>query len=340
MADILVVDDDVVSARILKKIIESDGLRVDVAHNGRLAMEMLHRGNYRIVVSDWDMPEMDGEQLCREIRSGTFHRYIYFILVTASRNTDTATGLRSGADDFLNKPVNADELRMRIRTGQRIVAMETIFAMAKLAEMRDTETGRHVERVAMYSRALTRHLGTLPKFSQQLTPAVQTLIYQTSPLHDIGKVAIPDAILLKNQRLTPEEFEVMKSHTKLGAQTLEAAIEAYPEASFLAMARDIAISHHERWDGGGYPNRLSGNDIPLAGRIVALADVYDALTSDRPYKRAYTHDAAKAMIVADSGKHFDPDVVGAFLNVEAEFIDVHTRFGDGQSATRQHVKAA
>lgn len=147
-------------------------------------------------------------------------------------------------------------------------------------------------------------------------------MYLTSPLHDIGKVGIPDSVLLKPGRLNDIEFDIMKTHTTLGAQTLDAAIRQFPGAKFLEMARDIALTHHERWSGGGYPNGLRGEEIPLAGRIMAIADVYDALTSKRVYKPAFTHEVAKSMIVQDSGKHFDPSLVEAFLACEAQFIKV------------------
>ena len=208
------------------------------------------------------------------------------------------------------------ELVARIGTAERVLSLETrdiaIFAMAKLAESRDPETGAHLERVRSYSRVIAQHLGGLDKFSKIITPEYARLIYLTSPLHDIGKVGIPDMVLLKPGRLSDREFEIMKTHTAIGAQTLDAALREFPNVDFLKMGRDIAASHHERVDGAGYPNKLAGEAIPLCGRIVALADVYDALTSRRVYKSAFSQDVARQMIISESGSHFDSDVVDVF----------------------------
>ncbi len=201
-----------------------------------------------------------------------------------------------------------------------------IFAMARLADSRDPETGAHIERVQTYCRALAEQLASCGPYQKQCDPEFVRLMYSTSPLHDIGKVGIPDDILLKPGRLSDREFEIMKSHTTIGAETLEAAIEKFPNTRFLRMARNIAASHHERFDGSGYPAGLIGQDIPLCGRIVALADVYDALTSRRVYKAAFTHDVAKGIIVKESGKHFDPVIVDAFLAIEQQFASISRKF--------------
>jgi putative two-component system response regulator len=207
-----------------------------------------------------------------------------------------------------------------------------IFAMAKLAESRDPETGAHLERVQRYARALTQQLRRAGRFAGQIDDEFIRLIYLTSPLHDIGKVGIPDCVLLKPGRLSDHEFEMMKAHTTLGGQTLEAALRKFPNVKFLQMARDIAMTHHERVDGKGYPAGLAGDSIPLAGRIVAVADVYDALTSKRVYKDAFGHEVAKSIIVADAGTHFDPLVVDAFVAAEAEFQAVRQRFSEVTAA--------
>ena len=198
----------------------------------------------------------------------------------------------------------------------------TIFSLARLAESRDFETGAHLERVRSYCRVLAEHLRQTEKYRNTIDDEYVRLLYQTSPLHDIGKVAIPDCILLKPGRLTEEEFAIMENHALAGAQTLEAAIEQYPHAAFLRMARDIALTHHEKHDGRGYPHGRAGTDIPLCGRIVALADVYDALTSKRVYKGAYNHAIARKIILDDIGRHFDPDVVEAFVACEDRFVAI------------------
>ncbi len=195
----------------------------------------------------------------------------------------------------------------------------TVFAMAKLAESRDSETGAHLERVREYSRILAQRLRQKPKFRDVIDDEYVRLIYETSPLHDIGKVAIPDAILLKPGKLTPDEFAVMQMHTVRGAETLDAALLEFPNARFLRIAKEIALSHHEKYDGSGYPAGLRGDGIPLSGRIVAVADVYDALTSKRIYKPVLSHETAVSSIVNEAGRHFDPDLVETFLESADEF---------------------
>ncbi len=328
---ILIVDDDEVSLEISRRTVERAGHNVDVARNGKEALEILKKGQCRLVITDWEMPELDGIELCKAIRAADFNGYVYVILLTSRGATkDIVAGLSAGADDFMTKPFDPAELRVRVRSGVRILGMETrdlaIFAMAKLAESRDTETGAHLERMRCYSRILAQHLSKQPKFSDEIDADYVRMIYLTSPLHDIGKVGIPDSVLLKPARLSDREFEMMKQHTVIGAATLDAALELHPEAEFLRMGRDIALTHHERWDGSGYPQGFSGRNIPLCGRIVALADVYDALTSKRVYKDAFEHDLVRSIIVAESGSHFDPDIVQAFLATEEEFIAVRQRF--------------
>jgi putative two-component system response regulator len=334
---VLVVDDDDMTLELLSGILTRGGHQVDTASDGREALEILRRGFHRMVVSDWEMPELSGPDLCAAIRGGDFGGYIYTILLT-SRNkaSDSIIGLNAGADDFITKPVDPAQLAARVRIAERILSLQTrdltIFAMAKLAESRDPETGAHLERVRNYCQLLAQHIATKATADKPLEPGYAHMIYLTSPLHDIGKVAIPDHVLLKPGRLSDREFEIMKTHAALGAQTLDAAVKEHPEASFLRMARDIAATHHERWDGSGYPNKLVGEQIPLCGRLVALADVYDALTSKRVYKDAFSHDIAREIIVKDSGTHFAPEIVQAFLAVEPAFMQVREQYSDYAAA--------
>jgi putative two-component system response regulator len=342
---ILIVDDNEMALEMLQFSLEQAGHEVFCAHNGREALAILAEGMCRLVISDWEMPEMNGIELTRAIRTSDFAGYVYVILLTSrDAANDTIEGLSAGADDFITKPFNPGELAVRVRTGERILGLEmrdlTIFALAKLAESRDPETGAHLERVQNYSRVLATHLMHEPAFAQEVDASFVRLIYQTSPLHDIGKVGIPDAVLLKAGRLTPEEYAIMKLHTLKGADTLEAALKEHPGASFLQMARDIALCHHERWDGAGYPHQLAGTKIPLCGRIVAVADVYDALTSKRVYKDAYSHATARQMIVDGAGAHFDPALVKAFLACENEFLSIRQRFATGDEAVPMDEMAA
>ncbi len=340
---ILIVDDNEVALAALGEMLRQAGYEVIEATSGRDALCIMTASPCRIVISDWVMPGMDGLQLCRSLRNGDFGGYVYVILLTArSAIDDVVEGLSAGADDFLTKPFHPQELRCRLHTAERVLSLETrdmaIFAMAKLAESRDPETGQHLDRIRTYARLLAQQLLGRQDLGEPVDAEFVRLIYLTSPLHDIGKIGIPDSVLLKAGRLTDREFEIMKMHARIGAETLEAALRQYPGVGFLKMARDIALTHHERFDGTGYPNGLAGRDIPLSGRIVALADVYDALTTRRVYKGAFTHEIAATMIVQESGTHFDPAVVEAFQSCIERFAEAagsrsHSRFLAAEEVT-------
>ncbi|MFO1043917.1 MAG: response regulator [Planctomycetaceae bacterium] len=329
--NVLVVDDDSITRQMLAFTLRKAGYDVTTATNGAEAYERFLKDQHQLIVSDWSMPGMDGLELCRAIRRADSNRYVYFILLTThDRPEDAIEGLGAGADDYVRKPFDPGELIMRVNAGQRVINLETrgltIFALARLAESRDPETGEHLERVRNYCRLLARQMKLNQKFRQVIDDNYVQLIYETSPLHDIGKVAIPDSILLKPGRLTAEEFEVMKTHTIRGAETIAAMRNEFPNARFLHMAHDIILSHHEKFDGRGYPHGLAGEDIPLCARIMSVADVYDALTSVRVYKPAYTHEEASAIILRDSGTHFDPDVVEAFEACLSDFDGFRRRY--------------
>jgi len=331
--NILLIDDDPVAREGLAAMLIEAGYSVESAASGETGLPMAVSGKFRVILVDWMMPGMSGTELCRAVRSADLPHYPYIMFLSQRcRRTDVVEGLDAGADDYLVKPVSQGELMARLRTAERTLSLitrdVTIFALAKLAESRDPDTGAHLERVRHYSRVLAQELRAHPDFEAQIDDEFVRLIFLTSPLHDIGKVGIPDSVLLKPDRLTEDEFDVMKTHTTIGASTLEAALAAHPEAMYLQMARDIALTHHERYDGTGYPLNLRGPSIPLAGRIVALADAYDAMTSRRVYKSAYTHEVARTTIVEQSGKQLDPDVVDAFLAQEREFCRVRQHFGD------------
>ena len=333
---VLVVDDDPSSLVTLEAFLLSSGYEVTTANNGTEAFELIQAGDFRLVISDWEMPEVDGLELCRKIRERQFGAYVYFILLTGRQNeSDLVQGLDAGADDFIRKPFEPDEMRVRLRAAERIASLEGrdifIFSLAKLAESRDADTGAHLERIREYARVLAIELGKMDKYKDVLDADYVRTIYATSPLHDIGKVGIPDHILLKAGRLTREEYEVMKRHTLIGHDTLTSAVSNNPSAKFYRFAQEIVLSHHERWDGGGYPHGLSGEEIPLCGRIVSVADVYDALTTERVYKQAYSHEESLQRIKQDRGAAFDPDVVDAFLAREQDFKAIRTELQDRTS---------
>lgn len=333
--DVLVVDDESISRRMIEHVLREDGYRVSIASDGREALALLKEHTHQLVVSDWRMPLLDGLELCRAIRAAELRRYVYFIMVTSRAcPSDAISGFATGVDDFIAKPFHPRELLMRVNAGRRIVQLEssqmTIFALAKLAESRDPETGAHLERVRSYCRVLALQLQKNPKYQDEIDDNFVRLLYETSPLHDIGKVAIPDNVLLKPDRLTEDEFAVMKTHTVRGAETIQAVLQHFPNAHFLGMARDIILTHHEKYDGSGYPCGLVGEQIPLCGRIMAVADVYDALASKRVYKNAFSHNEAKSILVRDSSKHFDPAIIDAFLAIEREFRAIGSRHAEGR----------
>ena len=341
----LIVDDDQFSLELLSGILTGQGHEVICAHNGKEALAKLREEPIHLVITDWEMPEMNGLELCKTIRNGHFDGYVFIIMLTSREgNQQRLDGLHAGADAFLVKPLDPEELIVSLATAKRILSLETrdlaMFALAKLSESRDPETGAHIERVQSYSRVLAQHLSSTEKYHDIVDAETVRLIFQTSPLHDIGKVGVPDSVLLKPGKLDEREMKIMQTHASLGAQTLDASLARFPGVRFLEMARDIAQSHHERWDGQGYPHGLKGEAIPLSARIVALADVYDALSSRRVYKDAMSHAQAQAIIVKERGKHFDPDVVDAFLATEEQFLAIKERLKDDERASAWSAPAA
>lgn len=328
---ILIVDDELVSRKKLDLLVRSLGHETLVASDGVEGWEVWKKERPRMVITDWMMPRMDGLELCTRIREAEGSQYIYIIMVTSREDVnDLVKGMDAGADDFITKPFVKAELAVRIRAGERISGFESrdivIFSLARLVESRDSETGHHLERIRYYSKELTAAILKLDNPPQEMDALFQDNIFLTSPLHDIGKVGIPDHILLKPGRLDDEEMQIMRRHSIIGFNTINEALKKYPKADYLRMSAEIALSHHERFDGAGYPNGLKGKEIPLSARIVALADVYDALVSKRVYKEAYQHGMAKTIIEKERGKGFDPLVVDAFLSCEDKFVEICERF--------------
>jgi len=272
------------------------------------------------------------------IRQRSSSEYQYVIMLSSQVEKHLVVeGLAAGADDYLISPYEPQEMFFRLRVAERLLALQgrdvIIFSLAKLAESRDRETGAHLERMREYCLLLTQLLEKTQQYQDIVDADYIALIYLTSPLHDIGKVGIPDNVLLKPGKLTCEEFEIMKTHTLIGGETLQAAAEKQPGHNYLRMACEIAMTHHEKFDGSGYPNQLVGTQIPLCGRIVAIADAYDALTSKRVYKEAYTHQFACDTIRADAGTHFDPNIAEVFLQHADLFDQIRRSFQCGADET-------
>ena len=358
---ILIVDDERFNLNTLIEVLQ-DEYRILIAKSGEQALERLAMPPHpQLILLDILMPGIDGYETCRSIKENPKTRDIPVIFITTKTTVeDEQHGLELGAADYITKPFSPAIIRARVRTQinlklardaledqnrilEQKVAQRTreialtrdiaIHGMAALAATRDHETGNHIRRTQHYIEVLARHLQDNPRFTQALSERTIELLFKSAPLHDIGKVGIPDNILLKPGKLDEEEFEVMKTHSILGRDALPCETEDSLHLPFLAIARDIAHTHHERWDGNGYPQGLKEETIPLAGRLMAIADVYDALISKRIYKPALPHRIAVEMIAAEREKHFDPDIVDAFLDLRDEFLAIAQRYTDPENVT-------
>ncbi len=328
---VLIVDDVVDQRFLLRAVLEKECHEVIEAGNGLDALKICQdNSDIRIVLTDINMPVMNGYELIKALRTQQAH-YIYIIVITGADDRESIIkALSCGADDYLSKPIVPDELNLRIQGGQRLVRLESqdelIFSMAKLSDYRSPETGKHLERVREYTLEIGLYMAEhYPE--KKITRQMAHEISKVSPLHDIGKVGIEDRILNKPGRLTEEEFEIMKKHSKLGGDMLS-DIYLKTGAPFLRVAFELTMYHHEKWDGTGYPAGLSGRGIPIAARIMAMADVYDALTSKRVYKEAFSHEKAKKIIIEGKSRHFDPDIVDIFLAVEKRFLQLKNELSD------------
>ena len=347
---ILIVDDTPENLRVLLELLKRQGYKVRAVPSGKLALQAAASEPPDLILLDIMMPEMDGYEVCRRLKEDPKLSEIPVVFLSALDDTlDKVRAFDAGGVDYVTKPFQFEEVRARVQTHLRMrrlqvqleehnqqlrdrveeqvreisdSQMATIVALARLAESRDKGTGKHIERVQIYCRLLATQLRQHPGRRDRVNEAFVENIFRASPLHDIGKVAIRDSILLKPGPLTPEEFDEMKSHTTLGAQTLQEVQKAYPKNGFVRLGIEIARSHHERWDGTGYPQGLAGTDIPLSARIMAVADSYDAARSRRFYKPALPHAECCAAIYQRSGSYLDPVVVEAFRVVEDRFRSV------------------
>jgi putative two-component system response regulator len=347
---ILAVDDQIENIELLEAYLEPEGFELVRAEDGFDALAKISGGRIDLVLMDVMMPGMDGFEATRRIRQDAENRLLPIILITALRGReDRVRGIEAGCDDFISKPVDSVELLARVRSLLKVKAyndlletyrrdleaevaartaeltgafgkiksasLETIYRLSMASEYKDVDTGVHIKRMSLYSAAIACRMG----FDENV---VETILY-AAPMHDLGKIGIPDRILTKPGKLDSQEWEIMKRHTQIGARILSGS-----EAEFIRLGATIALSHHEKWDGSGYPEGLSGADIPVSARITAIADVFDALTVKRPYKEPFTVEKSFAIILEGRGKHFDPDVVDAFFAIQDEILAIRKRFDE------------
>lgn len=348
---ILLVDDNPQNLGVLTGILKAEKHTVLVATDGKRALEVANKAKPDMILLDIMMPGMDGIEVCNKIKEIYELRDIPIIFITALSDSDNiSVAFAAGGVDYIVKPIRAEEVIARVRAhmqlykmrrnleiqvevkSQEIMDTKTIAlrAVANLAETRDPETGAHLQRVQLYIRQLARELQNSGLYKDEITEHYIQDLYDSSPLHDIGKVGIPDKILLKPARLTDKEFEIMKTHSQIGYYSLRRAKIPGRDNSFLDVGADIAYFHHEKWNGLGYPKGLKGEEIPLAGRLMAFVDVYDALTSQRVYKKAYTHEKSRDIMFDSMDGSFDPQITKMFLNIEDWFKDISEKYRDDE----------
>ena len=355
-ADILIVDDTPANLRLLGGMLQQHDYGVRPVPNGELALKAATNQRPDLILLDINMPGMDGYEVCARLKEDPILRKVPVIFISALDETiDKIKAFQVGGVDYVTKPFQIEEVLARVHTHLTIHRLQveleehnqtleakvaeqvkeiseaqlaTIFALSKLSESRDDDTGKHLERVQNFCRILATEAAKLDEYAAAIDEKFIEQIFHACPLHDIGKVAIPDAVLLKPGKLTDEEYGIMQQHTTIGATTLEAVRAQYPRNTFVVMGLEIARYHHEKWDGSGYPIGVAGSAIPLSARITAVADVYDALTSVRCYKDAFSHEKSCDIILADAGVHFDPGLVEAFHNAMEEFDTVRAALGN------------
>lgn len=340
----LLIVDDVDLNRIILEEILTDDYEIEQAADGIEAISKLFNNDYKpsAVLLDIMMPEMDGFEVLQIMKSNPITHDIPVIFITAAdANTNESKGLAAGAAEYIEKPFNPEVVKLRVqnqielklyreeleeqvreKVTELVSLRETMLeTMATIIEYRNLESGQHVKRTSILCKILIHHLLTKPKYYSELVKLDYDIIIKAVPLHDVGKIGIPDSILLKPSQLTPEEFDVIKTHSKIGSEIIDSLLINEDEP-YLHHCRDICRYHHERWDGKGYPDGLGGTDIPLSARILAIVDVYDALISPRVYKPAFSHEDAINIIKAGAGTQFDPDLVDALMEIEQDFKNI------------------
>ncbi|MGL1894512.1 MAG: response regulator [Spirochaetaceae bacterium] len=332
---ILIVDDINTNLQVLYNILKDD-YEVLFAKNGIQALKIINNNSVKpdLILLDVMMPEMDGFEVCRKLKQSFFTKNIPIIFVSAKdEDVDEETGFGLGAVDYIAKPVRPAVVLARVKTHLLIndqkkhledivkertnelenTRLKIIRRLAKAGEFKDNETGMHVIRMSKYAQLLAKKIGMSDEESK--------LLLNVAPMHDIGKIGIPDHILLKKGPLDAEEWNIMKKHAQIGYDILGEA-----DADIISEAKNCAITHHEKWDGSGYPNGIKGEDIPIYGRIVGVSDVFDALTSERPYKKAWSVEKALELLIQEKGKHFDPDLIDKFLEIIPEILKIKEEF--------------
>ncbi|KPA12597.1 chemotaxis protein CheY [Candidatus Magnetomorum sp. HK-1] len=333
---ILIVDDTPVNIRVLVEVLKNE-YKLSIATNGKVALNYAQDENPPdLILLDIMMPELDGYEVCKLLKSEEHTRGIPIIFITAmSEEKNETLGLELGAVDYIVKPINPRIVQARVKTHLELkrhqdhlaelvkektseiveAKMDIIYRLARAAEYRDNETGMHVIRMSHYCSIIAKAATLDEERCEQL--------FHAASMHDVGKIGIPDSILLKPGRLTEEEFIQMKTHTTIGGVLLDGG-----DSELLHMAQNIALTHHEKWNGTGYPKGLSGNDIPIEGRISAICDVFDALTSERPYKKEWSIEKTMNELTSQKGEHFDPDLLDLFVENLDKILDTKKRFAD------------
>lgn len=364
---ILVVDDSPDNLSLISGLLK-DLYKLKVANNGEKAIKIAQAEKKPdLILLDVMMPGLSGYDVCQTLKADPATHDIPIIFLTAMTGAeDEKKGLELGGSDYITKPISPPIVLARVKTQlqnkaaadflrdqnaylekevsertKEVMAIQdvTILSMASLAETRDSDTGNHIRRTQYYVLALANSLRLHPRFADYLTEGAICMLFKSAPLHDIGKVGIPDRILLKPGKLDPDEFEIMKTHTTLGRDALANAEKSLgTDVEFLKMAKEIAYSHQEKWDGSGYPEGIGGDDIPISARLMAVADVYDALISRRIYKEGMPHEKACRIIEEGAGSHFDPDMVDAFMQIHEEFREIAQRYADGDGDLEQKAK--
>jgi putative two-component system response regulator len=318
---ILVVDDEPANLKVMREVLGND-YRLSFAKSGELALQLIENEPPKLILLDIMMPDMNGFEVCKVLKSNPHTAHIPVIFVTAlAHEQDESEGFALGAVDYITKPISPAIVRARVKTHLSLIQAEQlqlahidlINRLGRAAEYKDTDTGEHIARMSRYSKVLALAYGMSEYQAEQLR--------QAAPMHDVGKIGIPDSVLLKPGRLDATEFEHMKQHAIIGAKILEDS-----PSPLLQLAHKLALEHHEKWDGTGYPYGLKGEEISIEGRIVSIADVFDALTSVRPYKDAWPVEKAVELLKAESGKHFDPQLIDLFIGQIDSIIEIKNTY--------------